>query len=61
MAKVTQYTCIKSFHDAFTKGVVYEVTDYPNNIPTGIEFVDDLGDKHTITARIFDTIFKECK
>lgn len=56
----TKYICIESFHDAFTKGKTYD--GYPDQlIETGITFIDDIGDKHTITARIFSNHFTEVK
>jgi len=61
MTKTTKYTCIKSLKNYFTVGIVYAVIDYPSLIPTGVEFIDNTGRAHTITARLFDSLFTECK
>ena len=57
----TKYMCIKSLTNSFTVGIVYTVIDYPTLIPTGIEFIDNTGRAHTITARLFGTLFTEYK
>ena len=54
------YKCINNFKGAFTKGVVYE-GHVDKLIPTGIMFKDNNNVDHTITARLFNTLFVEVK
>lgn len=65
------YLCIKTFtfgkyhlrtgKPAFTNGNTYEGHQDKLGKRGDIELLDDTGNKHTITVRIFDTIFTECK
>lgn len=68
MSKTTQYTCIKTFkfkgsdgRVAFTKDTVYEGWQDMLGNKGDIELTDDTPALHTITADLFDSIFKECK
>lgn len=60
MSNTTEYRCINNFKHVFSKGAIY--AGYPDKqIPTGITFTDDSGTEHTITARLFTTLFEEVK